>query len=278
MTQCPKYQLDAQLMISCGFENHNIFWFCHRICHKIISQIIHIRKPIMNYQDKIFINLPTIWHSPWLKHLAIKLNTYQGLDELARLGGALEVEHSYPKPQASVLVLISHETTPKLMLTKRSHRLSHHAGEIAFVGGHRDDTDNNTAQTALREAFEEVRLPNQSVSVIGYLPMQQAKSGIWVRPVVGLVEPTLTKDLLCQEAEIERIFWVALDYFKQTPPSVYEFDHTLGNQTLNICTPAWFVEGETVWGLTGRIIANLMQIGFDVQIDWYYQQKPTKNF
>ena len=37
------------------------------------------------------------------------------------------------------------------------------------------------------------------------------------------------------------------------------------------------VDGETVWGLTGRVIASLLETGFDRQLDWYYRIQNTRN-
>ncbi|MDO4426787.1 MAG: CoA pyrophosphatase [Moraxella sp.] len=222
------------------------------------------------YQDKNFLNPPTLWHSLLLRTLAERLVQHQGQDAFPRMAGA-----SVPKdglPKASVLVLLTHEPTPRLLLTKRSSRLNHHAGEVAFVGGHRDAVDKNTAQTALREGFEEVGLVPEAVSVIGYLPMVQSKAGLWVRPVVGVVEPEWVADLTLQESEIERIFWAELAYFLKTPPQVYRFDYVYDGQNVTIETPAWSVAGETVWGLTGRMIVSLLEIGFGVDTPWYYRQ------
>lgn len=222
------------------------------------------------YQDKNFLNPPIVWHSPMLHSLAERLVCHQGQDAFPRMEGA-----SVPKdglPQASVLVLLTHEPMPRLLLTKRSSRLNHHAGEVAFVGGHRDGVDKNTADTALREGFEEVGLVPETVSVIGYLPMMQSKAGLWVRPVVAVVEPEYVADLTLQESEIEWIFWVELAYFLGTPPQVYRLDYVYAGKNVTIETPAWSVAGETVWGLTGRMIASLLEIGFGVETPWYYRQ------
>ncbi|VEG12419.1 NUDIX hydrolase [Moraxella cuniculi] len=227
----------------------------------------------MSYQDKIFLNPPRTYRTPLLARLAANLRAYQGVDELPRLGGMPDRVYHQPKPHASVLIVITNEPTPRLLLTKRSSRLTSHAGEIAFVGGHRDDMDTSTADTALREGFEEVGLIADGVSVIGYLPMQQSKSGLWVRPVVALIEPEMAMELVGQEAEIARIFWVELAYFSDTPTGIYQFDYTHAHQVATISTPAWYVDGETVWGLTGRMIANLLNIGFGTNIEWYYRQE-----
>lgn len=140
------------------------------------------------------------------------------------------------------------------------------------MGGHRDEVDKNTADTALREGFEEVGLVPETVSVIGYLPMMQSKAGLWVRPVVAVVEPEYVADLTLQESEIERIFWVELAYFLGTLPQVYRLDYVYDGKNVTIETPAWSVAGETVWGLTGRMIASLLEIGFGVKMPWYYRQ------
>ncbi len=44
----------------------------------------------------------------------------------------------------------------------------------------------------------------------------------------------------------------------------------MGGRSISIKTPCWRVDGEVVWGLTGRILANLLEVGFDREIDWYY--------
>lgn len=61
--------------------------------------------------------------------------------------------------EAAVLVPLfqDDEGTVRVVLTERSHKLSTHAGEVAFPGGKRDPEDIAIRDTALREAHEEVR-------------------------------------------------------------------------------------------------------------------------
>lgn len=60
--------------------------------------------------------------------------------------------------EAAVLVPLfeDDEGTVRVVLTQRSHRLTKHAGEVAFPGGKRDPEDLTIQDTALREAEEEV--------------------------------------------------------------------------------------------------------------------------
>ena len=63
-----------------------------------------------------------------------------------------------------------------------------------------------------------------------------------------------------------------------TQPTVeYAVEYTMQDQTATILTPSWQVDGETVWGLTGRVIASLLETGFDRQLDWYYRIQNTRN-
>src|SRR5690606_40910837 len=87
--------------------------------------------------------------------------------------------------EAGVLVAITNETEPQLLLTRRALHLSTHQGEVAFPGGKRDDTDTSIVMTALREAEEEVALPLQQVQVIGELDQVVSRFGYLVTPVLG---------------------------------------------------------------------------------------------
>src|SRR5260370_1832730 len=57
-----------------------------------------------------------------------------------------------------------------LVLTRRRGDLKRHAGEISFPGGRRDAADADLAETALREAEEEIGLPRTAVRLLGQLP------------------------------------------------------------------------------------------------------------
>lgn len=223
----------------------------------------------MQITDFQFAMAKDIQH-PLLNKLASRLqNNEQGQGHdvtFAELKSALICDDIY---DASVLVAITNEATPKVLLTRRASHINAHAGEVAFAGGKHEIEDGNNVITALRESYEETALNPHKVQIIGSLPKQKSKTGLSVRPIVALVEPNQT--LVAEAGEIARIFWADLAWLIDAPTQDYQRDIVHEGKQLSLQTPSWEVEGETVWGLTGRVIASLLRIGFDRRIDWYYR-------
>ncbi|OAL76180.1 coenzyme A pyrophosphatase [Acinetobacter sp. SFB] len=163
---------------------------------------------------------------------------------------------------AAVLIAITDESDPKVLLTRRSIYLSNHAGEVSFPGGKRDPQDTSNIVVALREAYEETALNPFDVQLIGDLPMQKARNGMLVKPVVGLIPPEV--NLIGQPSEIDRIFFVSLSSLMKAPPIPYEVRYA--HQSLYF--PSLRVENEIVWGLTARMLISLFQYGLNYQKEW----------
>lgn len=240
-----------------------------------------------DFSDKTTITLPDDHR---FYELAQRLADYQGVDILPYtdnnelLTGLMResaIKHydrllaNNPPPQACVLIAMTDEPSPRLLLTRRSSHLKSHAGEVSFVGGKRDDTDKTSAEVALREAYEEVGLDGADVQVLGYLPMQLSKKGLLVRPVVASIKAQVMDKLHPNEDEIAKLFWLPFEVLFGSPVDWVFKRET--NHTTQLHTPAWVYdcdddgEPEVIWGLTGRILASLMEIGFGVRHTWYYQ-------
>lgn len=91
--------------------------------------------------------------------------------------------------RASVLLAIMLRDQPTVLLTERTAHLSTHSGQVAFAGGRADPEDATPADTALREAREEVGLASEFVEVLGSLPTYETGSSFIITPVVALVRP-----------------------------------------------------------------------------------------
>ena len=77
---------------------------------------------------------------------------------------------------AAVLVPITDHGEPHLLFTKKTASVPHHRGQFSFPGGVVEQRDASRVETALREAWEEIRLPASAVEVLGILDVN------WVTP------------------------------------------------------------------------------------------------
>ncbi|MBB3320976.1 CoA pyrophosphatase [Atlantibacter sp. RC6] len=165
--------------------------------------------------------------------------------------------HSINQRQAAVLVPIVRRPVPGLLLTQRSTRMRKHAGQVAFPGGARDPQDSSLIAAALREAQEEVAIPQELVEVIGVLPTVDSVTGFQVTPVVGIIPPDLP--YRASEEEVSAVFEMPLDEALRLG-RYHPLDiHRRGND--HRVWLSWY-EHYFVWGMTAGIIRELaLQIG-----------------
>ena len=68
---------------------------------------------------------------------------------------------------ASVAVLFIDNN--EILFIKRSENMPTHKGHIAFPGGKKEKTDKSVVSTAIREASEELLIPENSITPFGYI-------------------------------------------------------------------------------------------------------------
>jgi 8-oxo-dGTP pyrophosphatase MutT (NUDIX family) len=159
--------------------------------------------------------------------------------------------------EAGVLALLlpRPEDAPAVVLTVRRQDLSDHAGQISFPGGRREGAE-TLAETALREANEEVALNPESVTLLGTLtPLYIPPSNFCVHPQVGVVahDPALTPT----DREVKRVLRVPLSRLLDPETRVVE-PWTLHGTTVEV--PYYDVEAHTVWGATAMMLAELLAV------------------
>ena len=166
-------------------------------------------------------------------------------------------------PEASVLVAVTdNEKKPEIIFTLRSKHLTTHGGEVAFPGGKRDDSDENLLETALRESFEEIHLPSHQVKVLGSLDQTLSRFEILVTPFVGIVPADV--ELKPQLSELDVIFKVPIEYFLTCSPQRMDKISIRHYQCLS---PSFSFQTYEIWGLTARIVADLLNVAFDAGIN-----------
>ena len=142
----------------------------------------------------------------------------------------------------------------RLILTKRSSRLRHHPGQIAFPGGKMDGSDADAVDAALREAQEEIGLEPSNVDVLGELPIHETVSGFAVVPVLALIERGFVPNP--EPGEVDEAFAVPLD--RVTDPALFSIQSRRwrGRRRRYYAVP---YGPYYIWGATARILRGLAE-------------------
>jgi 8-oxo-dGTP pyrophosphatase MutT (NUDIX family) len=158
---------------------------------------------------------------------------------------------------AAVLLPITDHDGPHVLFTKKSERVPHHRGQFSFPGGIVAEGDASRVETALREAWEEIRLPADAVEVLGTLDDTETRATPFViTPVVGLVrDPVILEP---DGREIERIIEVPLSALRD--PAIFRTELW---QRDGAAHPVHFYQvsaEDVIWGATARILKQLLEL------------------
>lgn len=143
---------------------------------------------------------------------------------------------------------------PYILLTKRASHLKHHPGQIAFPGGKQDDGDADVEATALREAREEIGLPEGHVRILGRLPAHETVTNFTVTPVVGVIERDF--EIRPEPGEVEEVFHVPLAHVTDPARFAIEGRRWRGQRRHYYIVP---FGPYYIWGATARILRGLAE-------------------
>lgn len=156
--------------------------------------------------------------------------------------------------QAAVLVPIIDRGGPHLVFAKRSERVAHHKGQIAFPGGTLEARDASLLEAALRECEEEIALPRHTVELLGALDDTETFATQFViTPFVGVIRDPVT--WRPDGREIERV--IEVPFATLADPRTLRIEHRERN---GITRPVYFYEwgGEPIWGATAQIVKHYL--------------------
>ena len=154
---------------------------------------------------------------------------------------------------AAVLLALTDEPDPQVILTLRSQQLSSHSGEVSLPGGRWDETDPSLEFTALRETHEEIGLPADEVRILGPLWTRSTRWQVQVTPWLGVVPADAY--LTPNPGELDAIFHVPLSFFLDDPR--IRTDRITIDQR-RIYLPAYEYEGYEIWGFTAGVLTEFL--------------------
>jgi 8-oxo-dGTP pyrophosphatase MutT (NUDIX family) len=154
-----------------------------------------------------------------------------------------------------------------VLFTKRADHLGEHPGQMSFPGGGREPSDEDLRETALREAYEEIGLLRDEVEFFGRLDDIGTVTDYSVTPFVARVPD---REYDPDEREVAEI--AVLAESDLTNLDNYESEQRMHPQYGDHRIHFFHVDGYTVWGATGRMLVQLLELA----TDWEAPPEPDR--
>lgn len=156
---------------------------------------------------------------------------------------------------AVAVVLDAARGDARVLLMKRAERASDPwSGHISLPGGRHELHDPDLLATAIRETHEELGIELGGARLLGSLPSLHPRTagpaGMEVTPFV--FAPERACEPRCGP-EALAAFWLPLD---AAAAGALDATYTYPGSTITF--PSWRYDGHVIWGLTWRILGDLL--------------------
>ncbi len=181
-----------------------------------------------------------------------------GMAPMPRFGAEMADEPAANARSGGVLAVFYPDEGGRLMLPLilRPTYSGVHSGQMGFPGGGREEQDSDLIATALREAYEELRIEPALVTVLGALtPLYVSASNYLVQPIVGWTPHR--PDFHPDPYEVAALFEIPL-YELLDPANRRSEPWTLRGRTVEV--PYYAVLGQIVWGATAMMLSELLAL------------------
>jgi 8-oxo-dGTP pyrophosphatase MutT (NUDIX family) len=157
--------------------------------------------------------------------------------------------------------VLNRDGEPHVLFTKRADHLGEHPGQMSFPGGGREPSDVDLEATARREGQEEIGLRDPEIAVVGRLDDITTVTGYGIRPFVAEIsDRTYTPD----EGEVAES--AVLSVADLTDPANYVSERREHPHRGDVRLHFFHVGGYTVWGATGRLLVQLLELTTDWEL------------
>ncbi len=158
---------------------------------------------------------------------------------------------------AAVLIVVGYNrfvNQEQILLTKRTHGVETHKGQVSFPGGFFEKGDRSLLETALREYEEELGGNRKDLQILGGLSPLSTHLGVIIHPwVAKMVFPY---DFQPNPEEVAAVIFLPLGTLLREGPKPLEIEL----DGVSIKSIGMEVEGELVWGATAKILDNLRRM------------------
>ena len=166
--------------------------------------------------------------------------------------GLLGRRHEY----AVLCPLVEQPDGLRLLFEVRSAAVRQ-AGETCFPGG-RMEPGESPAACALRETEEELAIPPSEIQLLGQGDFICSQRGFLLRPLPGLVSPAGFAALRPSPAEVAAVYDLVPHVPEDFPYEAVGIPRDYPWARGRVEVPVWIWQGHVIWGMTARIVADLI--------------------
>ncbi|WP_051280234.1 NUDIX hydrolase [Anaerovorax odorimutans] len=177
----------------------------------------------------------------------------------------------------SVLVpLVEKDNELNILYEVRSEQLKKQPGEVCFPGGKMEKGE-SPKECAIRETSEELNIFQKDIKVISKLDYIHTYSNFTMYSYLGVIDYEKIKNTNVNKDEVKEIFLVPVSFLAENEPIIYYFDvvpkigSDFSYEMINskegynwrkgkYTVPIYRYNKYVIWGLTGKITYNLMNI------------------
>lgn len=188
---------------------------------------------------------------PWILEIRRRLEREWVVPDVVK-----EIAEGTPnaRPAAVLVPLYVKERELWTLFTKRSEAVENHKGQISFPGGMEALDDASPWDTALREAEEEIGVPQKAVLKLGELPEVVTFTGFRIRPFVGAIPYPF--EIRKNPGEVDSVLEMPIRVL--LGPTLVE-ERGIKWKGRSISTPVYHVKGHVIWGATAFLLASLLE-------------------